>query len=62
MDRTRAVAIAPTSRVSGPLYPEVEDALYLVRGLASVIDEHTFLEDGCKLEGATSRAPTLIVS
>ena len=33
-----------------------------LRGLASVIDDPTFLEDGCKLEVATSRAPTLIVS
>ena len=34
----------------------------VVRGLANVNDEPTFLEDGYQLEVATSRAATLIVS
>ena len=40
----------------------MEDAAPSLQGLASVIDEPTFLEDGCKLEAAISRAPTSIVS
>ena len=33
-----------------------------LQGLDSVIDDPTFLEDGCKLEAAISRAATSIVS
>ena len=52
-----ASSSAPRSSFFGETTPRGE-----IQGLDSVIDDPTFLEDGCKLEAAISRAATSIVS